>query len=1018
MAEPARQLPEKDNSPIPHTLRAIRGGGEGDGVSAGKLRSAEESGHPESEAESSSRPELQALDGGGEGDGVSAGNLYSADDSDESDENEYGLYSGGAAPRKRRFKLTGRRAAAGGGIAGLVITGIFGLTSIFQGPLEFVHIAQLMDRFHFSAQEDAEDGRLMRIARYIRDPGKPQNTRLGIVGNSIANKLEAKIHEATGLTAAYDKTSGRFLGYDIDTKHADFRGKSPDEIKEILANNYDIDKSLVTEKDGKVRFNPETGGVNTVKSYLQQSKFARTLLNKAGYSKKATYAGSRILRSRAGWTFHPVRKLDAAAQAKLVEGGKKALDKAKKTFARDRVKYVLTGVDPSAVRAKKSSTNQDGTTADSNASSDSDSVRESADSIVDDGAKAGSELGDGTDSVSKLEDKLSVKAKVAGGVGAAGLLCIAEGLKHEIEATKHTKAMLPMMRMAGDIVGLGSQAQSGKDISALQLGFYKEYLTKKNADGEVTSTWNQAQSIQTELGNPNAGTDIPQSGRVFAGNPLGFLPNMGGICKVLNSTIVSVFSFFTAPISSLVGAAAIGPATSVAAGWLSGAPVNPLAKGADLGNYINYGSRLSAGDQYASAGGVQLNSKGETDLKNVAAALDQADFQSKSIAYRLFNPYDSQTLAARIIDDHSGMSPSQTVAQSARGFASIFSSLLKLPASLFSGVTHAASTPYDYNGLKKVGFTAQDLADSRFKNPFQNARYLFSGYKDPKTGRHVPGVNEFPDQLRDGFLSKAEKCFGSKIEKVGKEWQINSNTGSVNMYADGYPDNDCKSRNEQWLRLRFWLLDTQTIEGLDCYQSDTPTSDQSCADVGFEASSNVGSSGSGSTGSLPSGSAQDLAKELLPYIADGKVSCNFQAQNCPDIQRTAKGQSTKKGSCYVDSLTPNLVGLLLYLAQQGHTFVLSAICSDHPSNPGSQHHIGEGVDFNTIDGVFMGPGADTPWDQKRLLAAKSLDQDAASVLPKSSQFGQEQCGAGLFSFLEGFKLISDGCHHQHIGVGK
>jgi hypothetical protein len=163
---------------------------------------------------------------------------------------------------------------------------------------------------------------------------------------------------------------------------------------------------------------------------------------------------------------------------------------------------------------------------------------------------------------------------------------------------------------------------------------------------------------------------------------------------------------------------------------------------------------------------------------------------------------------------------------------------------------------------------------------------------------------------------------------------------------------------------------------------------------------------------LPSGSAKELATKLKKYVDDKKIQC--LNSGCPDIVKTANGTSIKTGSCYVNAMDPKILGMLLHLVQGGHTFILSAVCSDHPTNPSSLHHQGKAVDFNTIDGVFMGPN-DVPWDSAKVKAGKKLDQDIALFMPKSTGFGQVQCHPA-FGFLQGYNLFSDACHHQHVQV--
>jgi hypothetical protein len=216
------------------------------------------------------------------------------------------------------------------------------------------------------------------------------------------------------------------------------------------------------------------------------------------------------------------------------------------------------------------------------------------------------------------------------------------------------------------------------------------------------------------------------------------------------------------------------------------------------------------------------------------------------------------------------------------------------------------------------------------------------------------------------------------------------------------------------------LLDTRVRGGVGYvygYTDDDGLNDNTSSDQ---------SSPTPQIGTLPQGSAQDLAKQVIKYLDDGTVSCNGgQGSSCPDIRATASGQSIKNASCYVDKLDPKLLGMLLELAQMGHKFVLSAICTDHPTNPGSLHHQGKAADFNYIEGVYIGEAEDAqgtiPWTsqgsigQKKISVDKKLDQDVASFMPKGTGFGQQQCHP-TYSFLSSFVNFSDGCHHQHIQV--
>jgi hypothetical protein len=209
------------------------------------------------------------------------------------------------------------------------------------------------------------------------------------------------------------------------------------------------------------------------------------------------------------------------------------------------------------------------------------------------------------------------------------------------------------------------------------------------------------------------------------------------------------------------------------------------------------------------------------------------------------------------------------------------------------------------------------------------------------------------------------------------------------------------------------LLDTRVRGGIGAvygYTDDGGLDDNAATDNNSDSGATTGGNGT-----LPTGSSQDLAKQLVKYLDNNTISCNGgQGSSCPDIRKTASGESIKNDSCYVSKLDPALLGMLLELAQMGHKFVLSAICSDHASNPASFHHQGKAADFNYIDGVFIGPN-DVFWTSDKIAAGKKLDQDVASFMPKGTGFGQVQCHP-TFDFLSSFVTFPDLCHHQHIQV--
>jgi hypothetical protein len=803
---------------------------------------------PRGDSSAASKGELKNAEGGGgfynpNGSGSAAASAGALKDSEDG-EDDGGLYNPGDNKKQKgkgRFRITRRR----GAILGLGTTGIisalFAFFSISSGPLEFVHIAQLMEQFHFSNQEDGEASRLMKIARYIHDPDKPQNTRLGIVGNAVADNLEGKINDATGLSSDYNTASGRFLGYTVDRDHPNFKGLSDDEIKAKLINQYGLDESSITVSGDIINVNPDTTRTLDPRGYFRQTSFARGLLGEAGLNKVSSWAGARVLSERAGWSFHPISNTDQAYREWVAENSKAAYDKLKEHFSDQEE----TNIDSDTTAPLPAGEDPDGAKTD-NPTND----------------PGNGEAGEAGGSVKADPSESNIGGKIAGGGTAlVGVACVMKGIDDNIPKLREAKVLLPMMKLAGQFINLGSQVQSGQDIDSTQLGFYKQFLDGTNSQGQTTSTWNQAQSIQAELGQPQTGTDIPKAAQVFnAGVPFGFLnsiPGLGTTCSILGSPIGIIGSVIIAPFATLFQSVAIKPILSDITGslsnWLSGTPID-IFKGAGAvdGGYIDYGARLSANEQFASAGGTQLSSSDESNLNNTTVALSNSQFRSKSLAYRIFNPADNRTLVAKLMDDAGGNGPTTEFANLLHGFGDIFATALKLPSSLFATTVHAASQPYDYHDLQAVGFTPDDLVNPDYDNPFANACNVTGGQGCPNaTGILGSPTSPSPSLIgaSGSVLDDIKTCFGDSVsydasQGNGGEWTINytANNMPIDMNnGSTYASTNCSNSNPSWTRVRFWILDTQTIEGYDCSQGNSSTSDQSCQDVGFSGGSSSGS---------------------------------------------------------------------------------------------------------------------------------------------------------------------------------
>ena len=912
-----------------------------------------------------------------------------------------------------KFKFS-RRKKAGYGIVGALVAGAIGFATISSGPLEFIHIAQLLEKFHFSNMQNTQDNRLTKLARYIRDPSKPQNTRLGILGNAVADKLETRMNES-GFKSQYTDKLGYHDGYIVDPENKNFKDKNTAQIRDELVKNYGIEPGAIepgVSSDGK-----QTIKINTDKmGFLAKRKLAKNILKNTHMNKLSAALGARVMGRRAGITWHPIRKLDQKVLQALADRspGNKAKEKLKELkdqFRKDQVTYANKGASAVKVEAK------DGTPKDKNGNpidpNGSQSAADLSNQVADNNTQADQAATDTANGdpngTNKLTDHLGGKV-AGGGVALVGVACMIKGLSANIGSIPMAQVVLPMMRIGMQAVTLGGQVMSGQDLTAVQLGFFKDQLDKTDKNGKTISTWNQAKSIQYEQGQTQNGPDIPKGAKVLGkGNPFDFLDGVSGldpVCSALGSDVGQVAGFalnlLGGPVSAVANVAlgeALKPVLNDAAHYFAGAAIDPFAAGADRGNFMNYGVRLASNDQAVAAGGSSMSPAAESQAKLVDASVDQASFKSESLAYQLFNPYDSRTLASHFIDQQNP-DVSQNFARMATGFSSIFTTALTIPSTLFSSVAHAkpAST-YDY-GFPKYGFSVSDENSPKVKNPFDNAT-------------KAAAILDSDHASGDTLINRANKCFGVTLTNDGKVWDVNGGNSSTNLYDDSYKQNNCDDTSSDWMRIRFFVLDTETMKGGACYFGD----EQSCTDSGFGSSSGTGgSSSSSSSGNSPSGTAKDLATQLLPFIANGKIKCGpaaggTESADCSDIQNTAKGQPIG-GNCVATSLTPHLLGLILGLVRDdGWTLGISAICSDHHSEkdgPYGGHSNGSVADFSSENGASGAAAA----------ANEKFVNDAAALLSATGgSFGQvtPQCHAP-YAVLSNpkFTTFPDSCNHQHI----
>lgn len=765
----------------------------------------------------SGRPDLKVIKGGKEGE--VAGTKSGKPDGSAAENSDGGLFraDGKDSPGGIPFLASRRRK----GIVGLLLGGFMGGGLFFgfaQGPLEFMQLAHMLEDFHFSVHEDQSDMRTSRAIRYLRDPSKPQNVRLGIIATKFADKFEAKLN-ASGIESQYTKTFGFGDGYVVDPANENFKDLEPDEIKAKLVGEYGVPESAIKVTGGKVSFDVGNG-------YRANAKFSRGLLKSVGYNKVNSWIGARLLGERAGVTWHPLRKADNAALSKA-EDAFKAWQEKRGTEINEGEQAALADAEV------KQEVDKDGNPVDQ---SGSDSAKNEVSDIKTEAASADSPGG-----MAAFQDHLGTKIAL-GGTALVGVACLAKSVNDDVSLKKQAQEIEPLIRFGVSAMSTGGQSMASLDINKGELGYLHSYMHGTDASGQETS-WNDTKSIRQNLGESGGEDPSETLQSLNKGGPFDdfFAQGIGGVtiggalkaaCSTAGTIIMTAFSFATGPISTVVQGVAgyfAGPKIiSFLAHWFVGKPIDALAKGADFGAQADFGSLLAANEVNLYSGGSALSSTQVAALQSTSANLDQQDFDHENFAYRMFNADDPRSMVAKVMQNNIG-DANQSVASISSSLANAPQFLLHSFSSIFSfSKAHAATGSYDY-GVPVFGFSQQDMEDPNVQNPYQNAK-------------HAADLLDGPDG--NTYIDRAKSCFNVDITNTDGVWDANADkSGTVSAYIADYKGNDCSDSSENWRSIRFFIFDTNTIKATACYEGDA----QSCDDLGVNGGNQSSDTTSGGT---------------------------------------------------------------------------------------------------------------------------------------------------------------------------
>lgn len=724
--------------------------------------------------------------------------------------------------QSRRSKLSGRlfnkKTAIGGGIAGLLIGGGFGLFGILSGPLQVIHYSQLLQQFHFTNNDEFANGRTNRYLFHRMKGGTghaKMQTRLGVVGNRVADVMEIRMQRETGMRPLYDTRTGALVGYEVidenrmvDTlTNADI---DPDTDMDFSDNMNETERSRLAGADGNrpdgsrriLMFRDSNGGRHNIK---MRRNFHKSVTRTMNMNRVANAVGFRKSAYRAGLSLSPISRADMRLNQSIADRARAMKDRWRNETVNGRQQ---------APSVDLRNTNEEGEVDPSSEEADRGGKEAQADARNPDKAEARSRVG----------SRITVNQGVSIGAIGIGTLCTARSISENIDSIKYANIALPLMRIGTRLVALGDQVRSGINMSMDLLGEASKAFFSEDAGPFIG-----AMSMQSELGQPLTGADISETARVTRvgqkPKPLEVIDAIFDRARGVGSAACSRIGQFalgalTGGLIATVVEEAIGIIASAAnvkqpmeifTEWitntLAGDMVDPEPIGMEYGNAANHGTRLAAVEQARTLGGIPLEPDEERELDTLAQASRTREFGQKSFFARVFDVTETNSLFATILFQNQTVAAIRTnpATSALLGIPRIISSLGQGVVQLFSPRAYA-DQPYDY-GFDDEGFTAAEQESELFDDPYENALVV--------------------EPMLDVLTQNFGDCFPQKISEDGS---IVDNTSYDPTKVDR---GRCYDRdNEALTRYRFYIADTILAKSLSCKEVADDT--ESCAEVSPE----------------------------------------------------------------------------------------------------------------------------------------------------------------------------------------
>ncbi len=762
-------------------------------------------------------------------------------------------------PQRIKAKVTRKRAIVGGGGIAAAITTV-GLFSFLQGPLQFIHLAQTLERLHLSFPVDFGDDRSSRvIVSAVR--GNQARGRLGYTGNFVADKWEKRMLEKTGVRSLYDKTTGRLVGYEImDEKKAAASGLLDEAEKNGVKT---VDSMPNVKTAGKVAQPPDLGKNRSLD--LRDEKYRkRRVINKlaskaTGTNRIVSEVGSRLLKKRGGVVFHPLNRVKKFGDDLLLE---------RRRIRESRDKGLETGEPPEPITPTE------------------------GDATPGEGGLPGEGTpgipGETPEVLSPFEEVVAKIKDIAGKatvpLAVVATVCTVKQFSGSID-NQQIENEKQLVRLAMGAITVGSQVMTNQDLDMVTLSA----LSQDFYDPGTKTSWLQDPRLEKEMGkdatsadpladnDPSNAKEKPLLFQIVEQFPTSISVPIPGIPDLDACVIIDVpaEAINQIPGASQVTDFAQGIIDSILDGvfhktseqfiqmaidYFAGGAVDLAARGAKRGALLNVGARKAANEQFISNGGRELTPAEADEAKTVVAQSQAEEFAHASSYQKYLNPYDDRSVISQFIDQ--APTDKREVLNNIAKLPSMFASM---SANLFTGGRASAKASASDYAFPLYGYSEAERDDPAYADPYENEDTLldtlktvhdaeeacaanarkahqnpypqcekgYSSLKELNTGDSdfTSGDGDGDGGVGSDFVANGQKCFGMQI----KDTVIDPTKNSLELIYGESPaqkdiPSDCGTiQNQVFIRYRFYLADSVSVLSAACYEGEK----DSCQQVGL-----------------------------------------------------------------------------------------------------------------------------------------------------------------------------------------